>query len=224
MSEEGYSEEYLEPRHKETSSKAILSLVLSILGITCFWIFSGIPAIILGVLARRDIRESGGGMSGNGMALSGLILGCISLIVSCPLWYGAMMVAVAVPNFYEAQTRAKVAKAKSEIRNLAVALETYYMDNNNYPPTLYNLTTPIDYLTTIPQDPFATGPVYDYATDYDSMWILRSLGPNESPDATLPEALRLIDEMEDWQWHGQSWLYDPTNGTNSSGDVMRRGP
>jgi len=44
-----------------------------------------------------------------------------------------ILAAIAIPNFLEAQTRAKVARAKSEIRNLAVALETYYIDNNAYP-------------------------------------------------------------------------------------------
>ena len=45
-----------------------------------------------------------------------------------------ILAAIAIPNFLEAQTRSKVARAKSEIRNLAVNLETYYIDHNPYPP------------------------------------------------------------------------------------------
>jgi prepilin-type N-terminal cleavage/methylation domain-containing protein len=45
----------------------------------------------------------------------------------------AILAAIAVPNFLEAQVRAKVSRAKSDLRSLATALESYYVDNNNYP-------------------------------------------------------------------------------------------
>ena len=41
-----------------------------------------------------------------------------------------ILAAIAIPNFLEAQTRSKVARCKSEIRNLAVNLETYYIGHN----------------------------------------------------------------------------------------------
>jgi len=47
----------------------------------------------------------------------------------------AILAAIAVPNFLEAQVRAKVSRAKSDIRNFATALEAYRVDNNVYPPT-----------------------------------------------------------------------------------------
>ena len=53
-----------------------------------------------------------------------------------------ILAAIAIPNFLEAQTRAKVARAKAEIRNLAVSLETYYLDNNAYPPPVDQDGTP----------------------------------------------------------------------------------
>ena len=46
----------------------------------------------------------------------------------------AILAAIAVPNFLEAQTRAKVSRAKSDMRSVAIALESYRVDNNNYPP------------------------------------------------------------------------------------------
>ena len=45
----------------------------------------------------------------------------------------AILAAIAVPNFLEAQTRAKVARVRSDQRTLATALETYNLDNNGYP-------------------------------------------------------------------------------------------
>lgn len=70
----------------------------------------------------------------------------------------AILAAIAVPNFLEAQTRAKVTRMKADMRSIATALETYAIDNNKYPfdkdsrgwPWYLTdvMTTPIAYLTT----------------------------------------------------------------------------
>jgi hypothetical protein len=44
-----------------------------------FWVIAGIPAIILGHIARRQIRQTG--EAGDGMALAGLILGYIGIVL-----------------------------------------------------------------------------------------------------------------------------------------------
>ena len=46
----------------------------------------------------------------------------------------AILAAIAVPNFLEAQTRAKVSRTKADMRSVATALESFYVDNNWYPP------------------------------------------------------------------------------------------
>jgi prepilin-type N-terminal cleavage/methylation domain-containing protein len=46
----------------------------------------------------------------------------------------AILAAIAVPNFLEAQTRSKVARAKADIRSVAIALEAYTVDYNKAPP------------------------------------------------------------------------------------------
>lgn len=45
----------------------------------------------------------------------------------------AILAAIAVPNFLEAQTRAKVARVMSDQRTYATALETYQIDYSSYP-------------------------------------------------------------------------------------------
>ena len=45
----------------------------------------------------------------------------------------AILAAIAVPNFLEAQTRAKVTRCKSDMRTIATALEAYFVDWNRYP-------------------------------------------------------------------------------------------
>lgn len=50
----------------------------------------------------------------------------------------AILAAIAVPNFLEAQTRAKVSRTKSDYRALAVGLEAYRVDQNWYPINMYS--------------------------------------------------------------------------------------
>jgi len=90
----------------------------------------------------------------------------------------AILAAIAIPNFLEAQTRAKVARSKADLRTMATALEAYAADTSRYPlharvraadvielpavgsdPTdrhefvMANLTTPVAYLAIRPSDP-----------------------------------------------------------------------
>jgi prepilin-type N-terminal cleavage/methylation domain-containing protein len=106
----------------------------------------------------------------------------------------AILAAIAVPNFLEAQTRSKVSRAKSDMRSVAVAIEAYTLDNTNqYPAPGYpswnlphglgpaipsdqvyqanGMTTPIAYITSIPKDPFGRqknlpGELASTTTDY----------------------------------------------------------
>ncbi|CAN5368124.1 hypothetical protein BH09SUM1_BH09SUM1_19860 [soil metagenome] len=47
----------------------------------------------------------------------------------------AILAAIAVPNFLEAQTRAKIARARSDMRTAVTALESYRVDYTQYPCT-----------------------------------------------------------------------------------------
>ncbi len=80
----------------------------------------------------------------------------------------AILAAIAVPNFLEAQTRAKVSRVKADMRSFATAIEAYLVDNNRLgrtyrPPsdptwtrTRVNsaFTTPVAYITSVFPDPF----------------------------------------------------------------------
>ena len=90
----------------------------------------------------------------------------------------AILAAIAVPNFLTAQVRAKVAKVQADFRNVAVAMESYYTDNNEYPPALGGaffrelapLTTPVNHMTQIPLDPFKPWDVCPRDTDNDQSY------------------------------------------------------
>lgn len=67
-----------------------------------------------------------------------------------------ILAAIAVPNFLNAQTRARVAHAYSDFKAIATAQEMYRTDNNYYAPPfkLSALTSPVSYLASVPQDVF----------------------------------------------------------------------
>ena len=48
----------------------------------------------------------------------------------------AILAAIAVPNFIEAQTRSKVSRTKADMRACATAVESYAIDGNRYPPPI----------------------------------------------------------------------------------------
>ncbi len=97
----------------------------------------------------------------------------------------AILAAIAVPNFLEAQVRAKVSRGHSDMRSMAIALESYRTDHNWYPltswyswnagklPNSYSgntttqhdsyycltmLTTPVAYTTSLGRHPFWPSP------------------------------------------------------------------
>lgn len=96
----GYPQPY-QAYGPQSSQKALWSMILgigSIVGATvlfCFYILGiglGIPAIILGILARKEINASGGGVTGSGQATAGLVTGIIGIILN--VLFIVLMIAV----------------------------------------------------------------------------------------------------------------------------------
>jgi type II secretion system protein G len=94
----------------------------------------------------------------------------------------AILAAIAVPNFLEAQTRAKVGRVYADFRSLATALEAYRTDNADYPRShtgaggdfieppdmrMRPLTTPVPYITKpLASSPFKPPGQADYWATY----------------------------------------------------------
>lgn len=195
----------------------------------------------------------------------------------------AILAAIAVPNFLEAQTRAKVARVQGDMRTIAVAIEAYTVDFNKAPSTiarpplinpingwsafgltgsgtgyvssrLTRLTTPVAYMSSVFRDGFinvnvgvARGPNDQPAQEYDTYDYI-----NASNFITPPSDLRFTDASNRGAsissgalWHlvsagpdmrncfggGNTASsgavcgadYDPSNGSISTGDIVRIG-
>lgn len=144
----------------------------------------------------------------------------------------SILASIAVPNFMEAQARSKVSRARTDMRTLATALETYVVDNNRYPPnweyggerlTPSNLSSPISYLTSLPSDPFRTS--FDYVLrryDYHNVQDLVDRGESSWPPNDLRRygLWRFVSYGPKGEY--LPWIpYDSTNGTMSAGNVLR---
>ncbi len=130
----------------------------------------------------------------------------------------AILAAIAVPNFLEAQVRAKVTRVKADMRTLVVALESYSVDNNRYVrewrSDIYGdpleggqatysvpwvaLSTPIAYTTNIfIKDPFfseAGVGAFDGFREYVRYYDLRTRAGNQTNPANISFANR--------EWYG----------------------
>jgi len=76
-----------------------------------------------------------------------------------------ILAAIAVPNFLNAQTRAKVSRSMSDQRTMESAILQYMLDVGDNPPHShepnqnYWLTTPVAYLSGFMYDPFQQSPM-----------------------------------------------------------------
>lgn len=66
----------------QTNKKALWSMILGILALVLCGLVAGIPALILGNGAKKEIAMSGGAQTGAGMAQAGVVLGWISIVFS----------------------------------------------------------------------------------------------------------------------------------------------
>jgi hypothetical protein len=60
---------------QRTEAKAIASLLLGLSSIMCLGAITGLPAVVLGSLARKDIDRSSGTLTGHGIAAGGIVSG-----------------------------------------------------------------------------------------------------------------------------------------------------
>ncbi len=106
------------PGAPEVSGKAIASLVLGFL--SCL-VPAAIAAVVLGHIARGEIKRNPQRLQGAGLALGGLVLGYIGLAFIPML----IIAAIAIPNLLRARIAANEAAAVSSIRVINTAETTY---------------------------------------------------------------------------------------------------
>jgi hypothetical protein len=111
----------------QTSGTAISSLVLGISSFFC-WIFTGLPAVILGVMALRSINRSNGQLKGDGLAIAGIVTGAVSSFMILPI-----MIALLLPAVQAAREAARRSVSMSNMKQISLALLLHEDAKGSFP-------------------------------------------------------------------------------------------
>ena len=156
-----------------------------------------------------------------------------------------ILAAIAVPNFLNAQIRAKIARVESDVHAQGIALETYNLDNNSYPesqipaPRLRRLSSPIPYIADVPQDVFgdplvAAGYYHYVSRKHEPGWFEADWNSAHSFLTTSSGGTKVLKTPGGLMWHIRSmgpnkqldygFPFDSSNGLASVGDIDVWGP
>lgn len=108
------------------------------------------------------------------------------------------------PKLFGDDIQSKVATTWERLSVTATAIESYFVDNKYYPKSLEELLKPIRYISEVPKDPFSKSgnDSLKYVINYsNNSYSIYSVGPDG------------ID-------NSYAIIYDPTNGTQSAGDIV----
>ncbi|MDX9755513.1 MAG: prepilin-type N-terminal cleavage/methylation domain-containing protein [bacterium] len=154
-----------------------------------------------------------------------------------------ILAAIAVPNFLNAQMKAKISRTLADQKAVSTALEQYQLDwnsfveNHDYPTDksqrgLFRLTHPVAYMSSLPFDAFSSestqnfvedNPHFEYgsghATQAGQRWpaqayIIISAGPDHNEE---------VDGNDTFPFNTTIRSFDISNGMKSSGDIVRMG-
>ena len=118
------------PAEPKNCGLAVWSLVLGILAvvlsIACIGPLFAIPAVICGHMGYSRVKRSGGALSGEGLALGGVITGYLSFALIPMI---GLLAAIAIPNFVKARSTAQMNACISNLRQIDGAKQQWALDN-----------------------------------------------------------------------------------------------
>ncbi|MFA5190086.1 MAG: DUF4190 domain-containing protein [Verrucomicrobiia bacterium] len=117
---------------RKTAGIAIASLVLGILSLFCGMCITGIPAIILGIIALVRLNKTPG-LGGQGLAITGLVTGGVGTVLITPI-----LLAIMIPAFFAGRDNAMEVACRQKVKTLCIASIAFAQDHNDTLPKTYD--------------------------------------------------------------------------------------
>ncbi len=180
----------------KTSAMAITSLVLGILGLfSCG--ATALIGLILGIVALIKIRNSEGRLGGNGLAIAGIIVSGIFLLM-LPI-FAAML----LPALAKAKERAQTISCVNNVKQLALAVRLYAVDNDDRFPSATNWCDAI-------QSSVGSPRVFQCASDGNlrCAFAYNAKLDGLKDDEINPQTVLFIESSTGWNAAGGPELFD----------------
>ena len=164
-----------------------------------------------------------------------------------------ILAAIAIPNFQNAQVRAKISRVQADQNAFSTAFESYFVDNGVQiigSSETWRLTTPIAYMATLNPDPFAPAVAgrFNFIHPMDPSYFVWSAKPGTASYESL------LSDFNIWSGYQNGWAggsndpwargkvlyqirsigpnraneygmrFNASNGLASNGDINRFGP
>jgi hypothetical protein len=116
------------PSQPKTSALAIWSLALGVLSlvIPCLMFITAIPGVICGHRGLAKINKSGGALTGNGLAIAGLITSYVGIVWG--VFVIALLTAIAIPNYEKARAVSMQNACINNLRQIEAAKNEWALE------------------------------------------------------------------------------------------------
>lgn len=146
----------------QTSKKAVASMICGFLSF-CTCLVAGLPAIILGFISNQEIKNSGGRLTGSGMATSGIVMGFATFAAWIVI---AMPIALLLPAINATREAARRNGCVGNMRQMGLGVLNFEAATGRFP---LSTTSPNELLRARPASN-APGSETGYS------WIVNILG------------------------------------------------
>ena len=101
---------------------------MAIAGFVCSFV-CGVLGLVFSVIGRNECKRSGGTITGEGLALAGIILSIVFMVIQVI----GVLAAIAIPSFMDYMQKSKRTEATLQLKNIATRAKSYLIENGKFP-------------------------------------------------------------------------------------------